>query len=68
MQSFNLTQLCTDASLRAVAPGERNHVFIESVRCMQCDDHAYAQNEQMLERLMAVDDVDHVHTNCEGLT
>jgi hypothetical protein len=34
---------------------------------LQCDDQAYDQNEQMLERLLAVDDVDDVHTNCAGL-
>ena len=34
---------------------------------LQCDDRAYDQNEQMLERLLAVDDVDAVHSNCAGL-
>lgn len=34
---------------------------------LQCDDKAYEQNEHMLERLMAVDDIDNVHTNCAGL-
>ena len=37
------------------------------VSVLQCDDQAYDQNEQMLERLLAVDDVDAVHTNCAGL-
>ena len=34
---------------------------------VQCDDQAYEQNEQMMERLLAVDDIDAVHTNCAGL-
>jgi hypothetical protein len=31
------------------------------------DDAAFATNEAILERLLAVDDVDSVHTNCAGL-
>ena len=31
------------------------------------DDAAFETNEALLERLLAVDDVDVVHTNCAGL-
>ena len=31
------------------------------------DDAAFAANEAILERVLAVDDVDAVHTNCAGL-
>lgn len=34
---------------------------------LQCDEQAYDQNEQMMERILAVDDVDAVHSNCAGL-
>ena len=34
---------------------------------LQCDDQAYDQNEQMMERLLAIDDIDAVQTNCAGL-
>jgi len=32
------------------------------------DDGAFEANEALLERLLAVDDVDAVHTNCAGLS
>jgi hypothetical protein len=31
------------------------------------DDQAFAENEALLERLLEVDDVDVVFSNCEGL-
>lgn len=34
---------------------------------LQVDDPAFEVNESILERLLAVDDVDAVHTNCAGL-
>ena len=34
---------------------------------VQVDDAAFSINEAILERLLAVDDVDAVHTNCAGL-
>ena len=33
----------------------------------QVDDSAFDANEALMERLLAVDDVDAVHTNCAGL-
>ena len=42
-------------------------IIPEANMSLQCDDKAYDQNEQMLDRLMAVDDIDSVHTNCAGL-
>ncbi|CAL8466478.1 g6014 [Coccomyxa elongata] len=35
---------------------------------VEVDDAAFEVNEAILERLLAVDDVDAVHTNCAGLT
>lgn len=34
---------------------------------VQVDDAAFTVNEAILERVLAVDDVDAVHTNCAGL-
>ena len=34
---------------------------------LQVDDAAFATNEAILERLLSVDDVDSIHTNCAGL-
>ena len=34
---------------------------------LQVDDSAFDANEALMERLLVVDDVDAVHTNCAGL-
>ena len=34
----------------------------------QVEDSAFEMNEAILERLLTVDDVDAIHTNCAGLT
>ncbi|DBB18032.1 TPA: hypothetical protein ACH3X3_003023 [Trebouxia sp. C0006] len=46
---------------------DRSGLVYNPLSSVECDDQAYDQNEQMLERLLAVDDVDDVHTNCAGL-
>eukprot|EP00891_Asterochloris_glomerata_P008714 jgi/Astpho2/8714/e_gw1.00128.54.1_t len=38
-----------------------------SMASLQCDDAALEVNQMLLERLLAVDDVDTVYTNCSGL-
>ena len=34
---------------------------------LQVEDSAFESNESILERLLTVDDVDAIHTNCAGL-
>lgn len=35
---------------------------------LQVEDSAFEMNESILERLLTVDDVDAIHTNCAGLS
>ncbi|KAL3140787.1 hypothetical protein ABBQ32_005331 [Trebouxia sp. C0010 RCD-2024] len=46
---------------------DRSGLMYTPLAVVECDDQAYDQNEQMMERLLAVDDIDAVHTNCAGL-
>ena len=35
---------------------------------LQVEDSAFEMNESIIERLLTVDDVDAIHTNCAGLS
>ncbi|GMH35645.1 hypothetical protein BSKO_03513 [Bryopsis sp. KO-2023] len=47
--------------------GDRSGLVYRSPTMMEVDDEAFEKNEKMFLKLMEVDDVDSVYSNCEGL-
>jgi transcriptional/translational regulatory protein YebC/TACO1 len=46
---------------------EESELVYKPAAPVEVDDEAYEKCEALLERLLELDDVDSVHTNCEGL-
>lgn len=43
------------------------HYYVQANAHVEVDDDAFAKCEAVMERLLELDDVDAVYTNCEGL-
>lgn len=52
-----------------IQPGEELKSGAAKQQCpiLQVDDAAFEKNEALFEKLLGLDDVDAVHTNCAGL-
>lgn len=59
-----------DRGLVRPHPGVRGHEPAPDAldACLQVEESAFEMNESILERLLTVDDVDAIHTNCAGLS
>ncbi|KAK9822451.1 hypothetical protein WJX81_001800 [Elliptochloris bilobata] len=54
-------------ALEVAIAEDRSGLVFMPLSTIEVDDAAYEANEALMERLLAVDDVDAVHTNCAGL-
>lgn len=47
--------------------GEESGFMYLPMAPIECDDDTFAQNTDLYERILAVDDVDSVYSSCDGL-